>query len=336
MKKLASMLTVTITGLALLAIPTNTLADHINGHDNCDPVFPVPFPGQEFFNGGILFVTAIGPVDGYIITNTTFDITWVSDGATPASDLQIHGSVQVNETYAYFTVTGADLGFGSGPGVFKGSFSTDELNGLVWPSFFFPPYSIVDLEIDAVNGGGIQGSGYFVDSFINFDVIPAPPCITPCSVDLDGNVGPCEFDAFRGFYDSGDLDSLVESDDSDLCYEPGIVLDPTEAPITLDFTATLPDDSPSTLDVTIESSANTVGLELTVSFWNYNTDSWDVVGTDTQSLNKDGVRTFSGDPVDHVEPGTGEVRTRYEVRVVSFIFLFPWLDCVDRIYWTVG
>ena len=59
-----------------------------------------------------------------------------------------------------------------------------------------------------------------------------------------------------------------------------------------------------------------------------------VVGTATQSLNDDMVRTFPGNPSDHVEPGTGEVRTRYEVRVVSFIFLFPWLDCVDQVFWS--
>ncbi len=34
MKKLASTLTVTITGLALVATPTTTLADHIDGHNN--------------------------------------------------------------------------------------------------------------------------------------------------------------------------------------------------------------------------------------------------------------------------------------------------------------
>ena len=149
-------------------------------------------------------------------------------------------------------------------------------------------------------------------------------------------VRPDEFNAFRGFYDSGDLDSLLGSDDDDLCYNPGIVLLPTEAPVTLDFLGTMPNDSPSTLDVTIESSANTVGLELTISFWNFNTESWDVVGTDTQSLNADTVRTFAGVPADHVEAGTGDVRTRYEVRVVSFIFLFPWLDCVDHVFWTVS
>ena len=147
---------------------------------------------------------------------------------------------------------------------------------------------------------------------------------------------PDGFEAFRGFHDSGDLGDLLDSDDNDLCHEPGIVLDPSEAPITLDFTGTLPNDSPATLDVTIESSANTIGLELTFSFWNYNTNSWDIVGTDTQSLDADTVRTFAGNPADHVEAGTGEVRTRYEVRVVSPIFLFPWLDCVDHVFWSTG
>ncbi len=186
MKKLAPALTVTIAGLALAAMPTTTLADHIPGHDNCDPVFTVPITGEEHFTGGVLFVTAIGPVEDDIITNTTFDITWVSDGATPASDLLLHGSVQVDETLVYFTVTGEDLGFGSGPGIFKGTFSTDTLNGVVWPGLL-PPYSIVDLQVDSVNGGGIQGYAYFVDSFINFDVIPAPHCAPPCPADLDGN-----------------------------------------------------------------------------------------------------------------------------------------------------
>ncbi len=174
-------------------------------------------------------------------------------------------------------------------------------------------------DLDPMNPeyAGLLGAGR-----LNFSVAPGE-AITPYDVD-----------AFRGFYNSGDLDSLLEADDNDLCHNPGIVLNPAEAPITLDFFGTLPNDSPASLDMTIESSANTGGLELTISFWNFNTNSWDVVGTDTQSLNADTVRTFAGVPADHVEAGTGEVRTRYEVRVVSFIFIFPGLDCVDHVFWT--
>ena len=145
---------------------------------------------------------------------------------------------------------------------------------------------------------------------------------------------PDEFSAFRGFLVSGTLDDVLASDDNDLCYNPGITIFPSEAPVTLDFFGTLPSDSPLTLDVTIESSANTVGLELTFSFWNYFTSSWDIVGTDMQSLNVDTVRTFAGNPMEHVEPITGEVKTRYEVRQVGIVFIFPWEDCVDHVFWT--
>ena len=144
------------------------------------------------------------------------------------------------------------------------------------------------------------------------------------------------FNAFRGFHVSGTLDDLLDSDDDDLCHQQGIVLFPTEAPITLDFFGTLPNDSPSTLDVTIESSANTVGLELTISFWNYNTSSWDVVGVEGQSFNNDVVRTFSGTPADHVQMGTGAVITRYEVRQTGLIFVFPFTDCIDQVFWTTS
>jgi len=157
-------------------------ADHIPGHDNCDPEFPMPLPGQEFFSGGVLFVTFIGPLEDDVITNTTFDIHWVSDGATPAADLFMEFTVQVNNQFVDFCLTGADLGFGSGPGTFKGTLQTDVLNGVVWPSPLFPPHSTVELVIDAVGGGGIQGTSFFVGSVVRFAVIPAPPCV---------NVGAC-------------------------------------------------------------------------------------------------------------------------------------------------
>jgi hypothetical protein len=181
----------TTAAIALLGACCTLHADHIFGHENDDPTFPCPIPGQQDFSGGIMFVTLIGPIDGMVITGTTFDITYVSDGATPASDLLLHGSVMVNDDFAEFTVTGADLGFGSGPGTFNGTLHTDSLNGEVWPSFFCPPYSIVNLEVVAVDGG-IEGTGYFVDSFIIFDV-PGDGC--PADTDGDGAVGVTDLTA---------------------------------------------------------------------------------------------------------------------------------------------
>jgi hypothetical protein len=154
------------------ALATPAVGDHIPGHDNSDPVFPVPLPTEEFFNGGVVFVTAIGPAAGTEITNTTFDITWVSDGITPASDLMIEVGVLLETGFAEFEIHGSDLGFGSGAGTFHGTFSTDALNGIVAPGFI-PPHSIVHLTIGSITGG-IDGYAYFESSFINFDVIPVP------------------------------------------------------------------------------------------------------------------------------------------------------------------
>jgi hypothetical protein len=156
-------------------------ADHIPGHSNDDPTFPMPIPGQEHFDGGAAWVTLIGPLEGMDITGTTFDITYVSDGSTPASDLLLNVTAQVDLEFVEFTVTGADLGFGSGPGTFEGTFHTEALNGEVWPSFLVAPNSLVDLIIDSTSGG-IQGSGYFVDSFITFDI-----ATDACAGDTDGN-----------------------------------------------------------------------------------------------------------------------------------------------------
>ncbi len=170
MNKPATLRIVTVVFTSLFTYPC--WAGHIAGHQDSDPVFPVPIPGREFFDGGALFVTAIGPVEGTIITNTQFDITYASDGITPASDIAIDVSAPVDGRFREVHITGADLGFGSGPGTFTGMFETDELNGEVWQ---FPDFSnsLIDIRIDSV-AGGIQGIGFFQDSFINMDVIPVP------------------------------------------------------------------------------------------------------------------------------------------------------------------
>ena len=180
---------VIVAGLTVSGLARDVRADHIPGHSIGDPIFPVPFPGQQFFDGGILFVTALGPEGGSEIHNTSFDITWVSDGATPASDLHITVGMVIGQSMVEVSVNGTDLGFGSGPGTFKGTFETTALNGITVEGFF-PPYSIVDLSIGSIDGG-IQGSGYFVDSFINFDLEGAP--LTVGDLNGDGTVGIDDF-----------------------------------------------------------------------------------------------------------------------------------------------
>ena len=54
-----------------------------------------------------------------------------------------------------------------------GPLTTDALNGEAEGGLF--PFSTVNLEVGAINGQ-IDGVGYFVDSFITFDVAGENPC----------------------------------------------------------------------------------------------------------------------------------------------------------------
>ncbi len=243
-----------------------------------------------------------------------------------------------------FSITGGYVYRGSAIPSLQGTYFFGDFGSARTWSFIFDGENMIDFtertaelspSSDGFSIGAIASFGEDNDG--NLYIVDR--CSTTCGevfrLVLETNLTPPgDVDVFRGFHVSGNLNSVQESDDNKLCYNPGIVLNPTEAPITLDFIGTLPNDSPSTLDVTIESSANTVGLGLTFSFWNFNTNSWDIVGTATQTNGVDTVRTFSGTPADHVEPGTGEVRTRYEVRQAGIIFIFPWTDCVDQVFWT--
>jgi hypothetical protein len=212
----AWVLSLVIAGLTIAGLHGGVQADHIPGHQDDDPLFPVPLPGQKHFNGGIAFITAIGPAGGSEVFNTTFDITLVSDGETPASDLIIVVGMLVGEespVYVETEVTGADLGFGAGPGAHHGTFETDALNGIAVESFLLPPYSLIDLAIGGANG---NITGHFVNSTITFELVDFPsgdvngdgvtnmqdllqviaawgPC-DGCPEDLDGDgvVGPLD------------------------------------------------------------------------------------------------------------------------------------------------
>ncbi|MFT5051296.1 MAG: hypothetical protein ACI8QZ_002707 [Chlamydiales bacterium] len=145
-------------------------ADHIPGHNNGDPVFPVPFPDQNDWsgNGEIIFLTLIGPDGGDTIYNTEVDITYVSDGVTPPEDLIIVAELFVDGVQRQFDMTGAQLGFGSGPGTYQAKFDTDLFNGVV-DGGIPGPGSVVNMQIGSTTGA-VNGTAYFVDSFLNFTV----------------------------------------------------------------------------------------------------------------------------------------------------------------------
>ncbi len=144
-------------------------------------------------------------------------------------------------------------------------------------------------------------------------------------------------DAFRGFYVSGTLEDTYESDDSYLKYNPGITLTLAEAPVWLIFDGTLPSDSPSSLSVTLESTANTPGISQTIEMFNWNSGMYEEVDVTGAGFDNDLVVTIdvSAGIMDYVQAGTGAVRSRIGWRMVGPILIFPWTISVDQVVWTV-
>ena len=157
---------------------------------------------------------------------------------------------------------------------------------------------------------------------------------------LIGCVGPTEvvpdsFTTFRGVNISGGLADILESNDSYLKHNPGFTLTGIEAPIWLVFDAALPSDSPGSLSVELESSANTPGLTQTTEVYDWNSGAFVELGSEAASFNSDVVQSVDITPgiSDFVESGSGNVRTRVGWRMTGFTLVFPWTVCVDHVAW---
>ncbi len=153
----------------------------------------------------------------------------------------------------------------------------------------------------------------------------------------DVTVTPDDWSAFRGFYLSGDISDVQESDDSYLKFNPGLTLSSTEPPVWIEFDGVLPADRPTSLTVKLEATANTVGITQSIEMFNWNTGQYEEVDSQAASLNNDSVVTvdLTANIVNYVEVDTGLVKTRTGWRATGIVFLYPWTISIDQVAWTV-
>lgn len=151
-------------------------------------------------------------------------------------------------------------------------------------------------------------------------------------------VVPEAFNVFRGVQLDGTLADTFESDDSRLLFNPGFILNSTEAPVWLVFDAAISSDSPSGLELTAESQAGTPGLTGTLEAFNWSSNDYDVVDVSAASFNTDTVVSvdLSSGISDYVQTGSGAVRSRIGWRRTGFTVIFPWEVRLDQMVWTVN
>ena len=142
-----------------------------------------------------------------------------------------------------------------------------------------------------------------------------------------GFVAPSNHTVFRGVELSGATSDFADSDDVVASYNPGFVLNDTEAPVWLIFDG----NAPSASVFLLESSAGTPGLEYTVEAMNFATGMLEVIGTQSEAFNVDQVLTFAV-TADNIDTN-GDTQSRVGWRQVGFTLNFPWQVNVDQVGW---
>lgn len=143
---------------------------------------------------------------------------------------------------------------------------------------------------------------------------------------------PENFTIIHGIHISGDISSVLDSDDSDLKFESEEVMSPMEAPVWIVFEGDLSSDSPTSLSVTLEASANTVGIIQTIEMFNWSTGQYEEVDSQSASLNSDSVVTvdLTANITEYVSAVTESVRARMGWRATGI----GWQICIDQVSWT--
>ena len=155
--------------------------------------------------------------------------------------------------------------------------------------------------------------------------------------ELASEIASDSFNVLRGFFVSGTLADTFDSDDSYLKFKPGITLNNSEPPVWLEFEGTLPSDAPTSLSVTLEAQANTLGLTQTIDMFNWNSGQYESVDSRAATFNTDSVATvnLTASISDYVQSGTGTVKTRMGWRATGPVLLYPWTVSIDQVIWSV-
>ncbi|MBA3726190.1 MAG: SBBP repeat-containing protein, partial [Armatimonadetes bacterium] len=149
-------------------------------------------------------------------------------------------------------------------------------------------------------------------------------------------LAPSSFTVFRGSVISGNLNSLLASDDHRLVMRPGVVFSSQEPPIQLIVNATSPNATPSRLEFSVEAHCSVSNIEQRIALYNFDTQAYETLSTSTASTSD--WRTtvvVTSNPERFIGPNL-ELRSRVAYKAQGPVFIYPWFARVDQVKWTLA
>lgn len=150
------------------------------------------------------------------------------------------------------------------------------------------------------------------------------------------NVAPTSFTVTRGSLQSGDLSSLLNSDDNDLIVRGVTPFSVLGDHLMLVLDGTSPIKNPTEFSFSVESHVTMPGLTTKIYFFNWQTNSYELVDSRSGSLS-DNMITIGGqgDLTRFVEQTTGAVRVQLAVKQTNLFSIGQWKGAYDQTFWTV-
>lgn len=148
-------------------------------------------------------------------------------------------------------------------------------------------------------------------------------------------VGPSSFTLFRGTVVSGNLVSLLVSDDNRLVMRPGAVFSSQEAPIQLIVNATSSNATPSRLEFSVEAHCSAANISQSIALYNFDTQAYETLNTSTATTSDSTVVVVVTSNPGRFIGRNLELRSRVAYKAQGPTFAYPWFAGVDEIKWTL-
>jgi len=148
-------------------------------------------------------------------------------------------------------------------------------------------------------------------------------------------VFPNTYTVTRGKWVSGNVGSLMSSDDDRLVVQMGPKVSFYDAPLDLQFDALCSTDQPSVLLLELESKANAQGLLQYIEMFEWQSGQW--VTLDVRPVSTTDETTQLNIPTcwRFAKPGTGQMRLRYWVSNIGPVTIPNWKVSIDKLAWDV-